>query len=64
MMSRRIPARIAGFEIAIGGVVCFHAAGRDPLEIAMCRDGGVRLIQIGIDIGLPGKLYVFVPSVK
>ena len=43
---------VADFEIAAWGVVRFHAAGRDPLQIEMRRDRGVRFIQVGVDIGV------------
>ena len=41
---------IAGFEIAAGGIVCLHAAGRDPFQIAMRGDWGVRFIEVAINV--------------
>ena len=44
---------IADFQIAAGGVVGIHAAGGDPLEVAMRGNWGVGLIQIGVDLRIP-----------
>ena len=41
---------IAGFEIAAGGVVRFHAAGRNPFKVAMRGDWGVGLIEVAINV--------------
>ena len=46
---------IADFEIAAWSVVGFHAAGGDPREIAMRWDGGVRFIQVGVNIRVAGE---------
>ena len=43
---------VADFEIAAGRVVGFHAAGRDPFQIAMRGDRGVGFIQVRVDIGV------------
>ncbi len=50
---------IADFEIAAGGVVCLHAASGDPREIAMRWNGGVRFIQVGVDIWVAGEGVCF-----
>jgi hypothetical protein len=41
---------IAGFEIATRSVVCLHAAGRDPFQIAMRGDWGVGFIEVAINV--------------
>ncbi len=46
---------IAVFEIAAGGVVCLHAAGRNPFKVAMRGDRGVGFFVVAIIVGVAGE---------
>ena len=54
-MSRLILGRNRRIEIATRGVVCLHAAGRDPFQIAMRGDWGVGLIEVAINVRVAGE---------
>ena len=47
------------FEIAAGRVVCLHAAGRDPFQIAMRGDWGVGFIEVAINVRIAGERVRF-----
>ena len=46
---------IAGFEIATGRIVRFHAAGGDPFQISMRGYWGVGFIEVAINVRVAGE---------
>ena len=54
----------AGLEIAGRRVIGLHGLRREPGQIPCARNWRVRLVQIGVEEGSPGKLNIVVPSVK